>query len=204
MYSAQPNSVDSATINPAALASPGKFLAATPENVIHEPSRPLRCAGSASGPGRAALLLRCPILHPLPHLHHLLLHHHSTTTTSTTTTSTTRLPTCAALHSRCAPHRVNPSSRLVLSSRSHPLSFTASRTPRPALQVVSTDHVLMLMRCLAQIYSNTAPEVSRESGRQTPIKRRRLGMTVCCDSIFVYLCLSYMFRAVRPQATNSG
>lgn len=85
MYSAQPNSVDSATINPAALASPGKFLAATPENVIHEPSRPFRCAGSASGPGRAALLAALPYSAPAPAppppsssppLHHHYLHHH--------------------------------------------------------------------------------------------------------------------------------
>lgn len=190
MYSAQPNSVDSATINPAALASPGKFWPPPLRNVIHEPSRPLRCAGSASGPGRAALLLRCPILHPLPHLHHLLLspplhHHHNLHHHHLHDAPPNSAPHCIHAAHRT---RVKPSSRLALpqETRSHSHSPSSRRKHHGQhFWGRLANHDLMLMRCLAQIHLSTAREVSRESGRQTPIKRRRLGMTVCCDSIFV-------------------
>ncbi|KAI7788969.1 RSC complex subunit Rsc7 [Diaporthe eres] len=56
MYSAQPNAADSATINPAALASSGKSAATLP-NVIHEPSRPLPLSRGAPWPA-----LRCAAL----------------------------------------------------------------------------------------------------------------------------------------------
>lgn len=58
MYSAQPNAADSATINPAALASSGK-LAATLPSVIHEPSRPLPLSRGAPWPALRFAARRC-------------------------------------------------------------------------------------------------------------------------------------------------
>lgn len=139
-------------------------------------------------------------------------------------TSTTRslqhhhpLSTCHHhdAHYRTAPHCINPSHSINRPSRLatthvdalHASAILSIRVAQHHEHYWLARHDLMLMRCPAQTINSTrTPEVSRGSGRQIPIKRRRLdrlGMTVCYGSILCS-CVSVTCSGQYHQAKNPG